>query len=343
MDLFYRRQTVVYRGPGFPTQALFLDPLGEQQGPFPVLPTFPPSAEIDLSSLPRRDGIGELVWRDGSGILTSFPVALGQEKLFPDRLDLLVDLAQRLGRVWVSEASDGSVTTLLDPTLQIGGSAEGLFLLRLSGLEAGASRRVFGHEGPVLSFDPPFETPILPGDRYALLSVSPAHLEQAIEAAHRALAHTVRVEQVLGWWQVPEEEPEGPWEIDLPKGWEAVFRVWARTGEGKELSLPPQFWNPIPGRKLLVRKPSRLSSIEALRVIGFRSGIFPVLPRGEVEGDALTLLSQAAVQLFLSGAGGPAIDPEDRMRKAVFTLQEATQGRVSRRNRVPTNAKLVQE
>jgi hypothetical protein len=341
MDLFYRAQTVVYRGPGSPNRLLFVDPLGAVQGPFPVLLTLPPSAFLDLSTLSRRDGLGTLVWRDGATVLQELPVFLGLERRFPTRLALWIDLAQRQGRTFVGRAQDGTVETLLDPDLSLGGSAEGMFCLRLEGPEAGEYRRVLRHEDNLLTLVPPFLNPIQEGERYALLSTAPPLLDQALEAAHRAIGHTIRVEQVLDW-QAVEEGTEGPWEFSLPRGWEAVFQVWVRT-EDRELALPPQFWQPIPGRMVRVRQPDRLDEIREVRIVGFRSGSYPILPQGEVEGDVSTLAAQASLRLFLSGSGGPAIDPEDRMRKAVLSLQEASQGRGTRRNRVPSNARPILE
>ncbi len=339
MDLFYRAQTLVYRGQGSPTSLQFTDPLGTVHNPVPVLPTFPPSALLDLSNLPRRDGLGTITWWAGAALLQELPVFLGAERRLPTRLELLLDLAQRLGRVFVGTVTDGSIETVLDPQLQLGGSAEGLFCLRLEGLEAGEARRVLHHDGGVLTLAAPFLTPVQAGERYALLSVSPLLLDQALEAAQRAIAHTVRVEQVLDWQAV---EGEGPWAVPLPRGWEAVFQVWVRT-EGGEVLLPPQFWDLAPGRLLRVVRPSRLPPVQAVRVLGFRSGSIPILPQGEVEGDVATLTAQASLRLFLSAAGGPAVDPEDRMRKAVLALQEAQQGRLTRRNRVPVNARPILE
>ncbi len=339
MDLFYRAQTVVYRGPGSPDRLVFVDPMGTVHGPVPVLPTLPPSALLDLSSLSRRDGLGILVWRDGATVLQELPVFLGLEKRFPNRLDLWIDLAQRQGRTFVGRAQDGTVETLLDPDLSLGGSAEGMFCLRLEGPEAGDYRRVLRHEDSILTLVPPFLNPIQEGERYALLSTAPPLIDQALEAAHRAVGHTIRVEQVLDWQEV---EGEGPWELLLPRGWEAVFQVWVRTEE-RELVLPPQFWQPAPGRRVRVRQPHRLNPIREIRIVGFRSGSYPVLPQGEVEGDVSTLSAQASLRLFLSGSGSPAVDPEDRMRKAVLSLQEASQGRGTRRNRVPSNARPILE
>lgn len=341
MDLFYRVQTLVYQGQGNPDRLTFVDPLGTLHGPVPVLPTVPPSALLDLSALPRRDGLGTLAWWAGPVLLQELPVFLGAERRFPTRLDLLTDLAQRQGRVFVGRAQDGTVETLLDPDLSLGGSAEGLFCLRLEGLEAGEARRVLRHDGEVLTLTPPFLTPVREGERYALLATAPGLLDQALEAAHRAVSHTVRVEQVLDWQPL---EGEGPWDLSLPRGWEAVFQVWVRVGEEEEaVLLPPQFWRPLPGRLLRTVQPSRLPPLRAVRVVGFRSGSYPILPQGEVEGDVATLSAQASLRLFLSGAGGPAVDPEDRMRKAVLALQEAQQGRLTRRNRVPSNARPVLE
>lgn len=341
MDLTYGLNRLVYWGPGTPAQARFLDPLGEEHGPYPVTPLGVPVLELDLSSLPRRDGRGVLVWEDGAGDeLLRETLFLGRFSGRPRLPEAVAELGLRLRPSFRGRAVDGTLETLSDPSLEIGGSATGRFLLRLSGLEAGQGRRVREQSGAVLFLERPFLLPIQVGEPYVLIDFAPDLLRSALEQAFRVLAHTVRVEQVLDWQEL---SGPGPWELVLPEGWEAVFQVWGRTEEGTDLLLPPRAWDPVPGRKVRLQQVGRVPELAAVRVVGFRSGAFPARAEGEVEGDLATLVAQASLQLFLSGAAGSALDPEERLRKTVLAAQEAEQGRLRRRNRIPVNSRPVLE
>lgn len=332
--------TVVHPGP-FDTASLFLpDPFQPVTGEITQLAptlwqvTVQPSTAFTLHPV---EGEGTLILDQVTGdVRVELPVTIGRGLGHGTMVEAVVRLATKLHPVWIGQAQDGTEQTLTDPTLAMGGSPVGWFCLRTTGPEIGQFRRVTAFDPPVLFLDLPFLTPLVSGEPYVLVQVRPDLLRTAIEGAIRGIGHTARV---------PLKAVDLPLTgsyTTVPQGWEAVTRVWGWV-DGVLTLLPPSFWTLKPGRTLELIGRGATLGLATVTVEGFRSGRPPALWTAELDLDLETVVTQAAVDLYLSGAGGPAIDPEDRMRKTVLALQEAEGLRRARRSRVPSGARLVVE
>jgi hypothetical protein len=319
-----------------PDEVRLRDPSGAEIGPFTVTQVYPgrSRALVMLPEVPRRDGLWAASWTLlGSEVArTSFTV--GEHLGYGTPLQALAELAERWGPVWHGTAVSGTTNTVSEPALAYGGDVTGAFLLRVVGNEQGAARRVRGFDSGVLALERPFSTPVQGGERYLLLEVNPQNLLAALERALRTLGHTARV-------PLRAEHLAGEREVVVPEGWEAVSGVWVETPEGL-LRVPPSRWRMAPGRRVVLSL--GVSDLEGTGVTleGFRSARPWAFWDSELDLDATVLSAQAAVELFLSYSGGPATDPEERLRKAVLSTQEAERLRLTRRSRVPHNARPVQ-
>jgi len=288
------------------------------------------AAHLVLPASPRDDGVWTAAWADGS--LTRFTVGrgIGAGTL----LEAVLQVCDRLGPVWRGRASEGTRDSVIDPGLVGLGAVAGYFLLRLSGPEKGHFRRITADQLGVLYWDRPFFTPIQAGEEFAVVSANPERVKAAVLRALEGLSPATRVPLTADDIPVPESRV-----ITVPEGWEGVSGVWATLEDGSEKKLIPTRWRTEPGRKLrIVREPAEVVSVS---LEGFRSGMVPAFWDSNLDRDTATVASLAAAELYLSLAGGPAIDPDDRMRKAVLAIQESEKLRLTRRFRWPSSAKAV--
>lgn len=272
---------------------------------------------------------------DSSG-LPLFPLTVGPETTGVTLAQAVVELAERFRSVWVGRVQDGSTDEASAPQLQMGGDPVGLFFLRLTGDDVGTFRRVVRYQAGVLTFDTPFGTSILGGERYALLALSPDVLVAAIARAVASLGAIARVRMVATLPLAPAATA-----VTVPEGWEAVYRVRGVRSDGTPLDLPPRWWGMAPGRQLELLGKARGLQLTSLTLVGWRSALPPVAWNGTLDIDSDLVVAEAETDLYLGRASGPALDPENQLQKAAFALQEANQSRLTRRSRVPTNSKLV--
>lgn len=334
-DRTYGEQTLWLESSQAPDQVRLQDPTGASLDPVGVTQVYPgrSKALVTLPSSPRRDGLWVAEWTAGGLVIARTLFTVGDLQGHGTPLQALAQLAERWGPVWRGRAVSGTESTLSEPALALGGDATGTFLVRLEGNELGEYRRARSFELGVLSLERAFATAIAPGEAYLLTQFNPGQLLWALERALRSLGHTAR--PLLRAEGLPGEQ-----EVQVPQGWEAVSGVWVETQDGL-VRIPPHRWAMAPGRRVHLKV--RVSDLGGTGVTleGFRSARPWAFWDSELDLDASLLAAQAAIELFLSHSGGPATDPEERLRKAVLATQEAERLRLTRRSRIPHNARPV--
>src|SRR5690606_35440063 len=345
-DRSYGRASLVADLPSDQVVTLTLtSPLGRHQQTTTATEVYPGryQAAVDLPASPREDGLWQATWAwDGGEVVEELLV--GPVPPFASQLaDLMLDLAERLGPIWRGRVESGSEALLVDTELSgVAQDAVGLFLLRLPpDLEQGAWRRVSDYAYQTLHLDRPFATPLAEGSPYALLSTSPDLLLGAITRAIRSVGHIGRI--IVHATAIPIEGGLVP----IPRGWRAVHRVVLRTagsgltgaGTGEQgRDLRPSEWAMAPGGQVRLLVPGVEGTVD---LEGHR---LPGLPRrldAWVDLDPVLVAAQASGELLLSRSGGPAVDPDERLRRAGLAIQEAEQLRRSRVHRLPHNSRPV--
>lgn len=336
-DRGYGWATLVLDHPGPVSQVVVTTSTGVTLDPATVSQRYPGRYEavVELPGSPRADGLWVASWQDSTGAeVASTPFTVGDDQGYGTLVEGILELCERMAPLWRGRFQSGGTLVLSDPKLALGGDATGWFLLRLAGDELGEFRRVRHYESGAMTVDLPFATAPAAGEQYALVQFRPDQARSALERAFRALAHTARVPVVA-------HDLAGDQAVSVPQGWEAVSEVWVETANGL-VRVPPSRWEPVPGRTVRLRGLT-VADLGGTGVTleGYREARFPAFPDSPFDLDIGVLSAQASVELFLGRSGGPAVDTEERLRKAVLSLQEAEQARRSRRSRVPHNARLV--